>query len=299
MGKSHDFPFNIMDVAELLHLRIRRPHATGYYTDCPICGDKRGKMSLSTELDSWRCNYCGEHGGMLSLYARVYHISNSEAYREICEALQNGEFAPDYYERTSVKKPVDMPEQSMLADVRTIHQTYTMLLGMLTLSKKHREHLRSVRGLTEQQIDELGYKSTPPFYLCRKLAAQLLEKGCTLQGVPGFYQKDGRWTIKFCTSTAGILIPSRGLDGLIRGMQIRLDVPFKKDDSDKKRHQIHLAVLHWKADGRFLRLSCTFCGRSDGESCFCYGRFFESGRSALSDEPDFRRQRRSQQYGRV
>ena len=100
MGKSHDFPFNIMDVAELLHLRIRRPHATGYYTDCPICGDKRGKMSLSTELDSWRCNYCGEHGGMLSLYARVYHISNSEAYREICEALQNGEFAPDYYERT-------------------------------------------------------------------------------------------------------------------------------------------------------------------------------------------------------
>lgn len=92
-------------------------------------------MSLSTELDSWRCNYCGEHGGMLSLYARVYHISNSEAYREICEALQNGEFAPDYYERTSVKKPVDMPEQSMLADVRTIHQTYTMLLGMLTLSK--------------------------------------------------------------------------------------------------------------------------------------------------------------------
>lgn len=43
MGKSHDFPFNIMDVAELLHLRIRRPHATGYYTDCPICGDKRGK----------------------------------------------------------------------------------------------------------------------------------------------------------------------------------------------------------------------------------------------------------------
>ena len=234
MGKSHDFPFNIMDVAELLHLRIRRPHATGYYADLPICGDKRGKMSLSTELDSWRCNYCGEHGGMLSLYARVYHISNSEAYREICEALQNGEFAPDYYERTSVKKPVDMPEQSMLADVRTIHQTYTMLLGMLTLSKKHREHLRSVRGLTEQQIDELGYKSTPPFYLCRKLAAQLLEKGCTLQGVPGFYQKDGRWTIKFCTSTAGILIPSRGLDGLIRGMQIRLDVPFKKDDSDKK-----------------------------------------------------------------
>ena len=236
MGKSHDFPFGIMDVAELLHLRIRRHNATGYYADCPICGDKRGKMSLSTKLDSWRCNYCGEHGGMLSLYARVYNISNSEAYREICEALQNGEFAPDYYAGASEKKSEDVAEQSPLADVRTIHQTFTMLLSLLTLSKKHREHLRTVRGLTEQQIDELGYKSTPPFYLCRKLAGQLLEKGCTLQGVPGFYQKDGHWTVKFYTKTAGILIPVRGIDGLIRGLQIRLDVPIKdeNDDPDKQ-----------------------------------------------------------------
>lgn len=235
MGKPHDFPFGIMDIAELLHLRIRRPNATGYYADCPICGDKRGKMSLSKELDSWRCNYCGEHGGMLSLYARVYHISNSEAYREICEALQNGEFAPDYYVKTPEKKSEGMMEQSILADVRTVHQTFTMLLDMLTLSKQHREHLRTVRGLTEQQIDELGYKSTPPFYLGRKLAERLIEKGCTVEGVPGFYKKDGHWTVKFYTKTAGILIPVRGIDGLIRGLQIRLDTPIKdeNDDPDK------------------------------------------------------------------
>lgn len=236
MGKSHDFPFGIMDVAELLHLRIRRPNATGFYADCPICGDKRGKMSLSTELDSWRCNYCGEHGGMLNLYARVYHISNSEAYREICEALQNGEFATEHQVKTAYNPSEKMPEQAPLADVRTVHQTFTMLLEMLTLSKQHREHLRTVRGLTDQQIDGLGYKSTPPFYLCRKLAERLLEKGCTLQGVPGFYQKDGRWTVKFYTKTAGILIPARGIDGLIRGLQIRLDVPIKdeNDDPDKE-----------------------------------------------------------------
>ena len=48
MNKSHDFPFGIQDVAELLHLRMRRPHATGGYYDCPICGDKRGKMSISS-----------------------------------------------------------------------------------------------------------------------------------------------------------------------------------------------------------------------------------------------------------
>ena len=107
MNKSHDFPFGIQDVAELLHLRMRRPHATGGYYDCPICGDKRGKMSISTEKDSWRCNYCGEHGGMLSLYARINHISNSEAYREICESLQNGEFSTHYYEPTTPAHPGD------------------------------------------------------------------------------------------------------------------------------------------------------------------------------------------------
>ena len=235
MGKSHDFPFGIMDVAELLHLRIRRPHATGVYTDCPICGDKRGKMSLSKELDSWRCNYCGEHGGMLSLYGRVYGISNSEAYREICEALQNGEFAPAYEVKSPAPKEQELPEQSPLADIRTLHQTFSMLLQMLTLSKGHREHLKNVRGLTDSQIDQLGYKSTPPFYLCKKLTRQLLEKGCAVAGVPGFYQKDGEWTVKFYTKTAGILIPVRGLDGLIRGMQIRLDVPIKDEDADPEK----------------------------------------------------------------
>ena len=231
MSKSHDFPFGIMDVAELLHLRRRRPHSTGAYYDCPFCDDKRGKMSLCADKDVFRCNYCGEHGGMLSLYARMNHISNSEAYREICEALQNGEFATYCEPSTPAPREQVCPEQSTLADIRTIHQTFSMMLNMLTLTKEHREHLRNKRGLTDAQIDKLMYRSTPPFYLCKKIARQLIEKGCSLRGVPGFYIKDGEWTVKFYSKTAGILIPVRGIDGLIRGMQIRLDVPIK-DEND-------------------------------------------------------------------
>ena len=67
------------------------------YVDCPICGDRRGKMNLNTAKDLWRCNYCGEGGGMLSLYAKVYGVSNSDAYREICDALAvNGFFTGLY-----------------------------------------------------------------------------------------------------------------------------------------------------------------------------------------------------------
>lgn len=236
MSASHDFPFGIMDVAELLNMRMRRPHATGGYYDCPFCGDKRGKMSISAEKNSWRCNYCGEHGGMLSLYARIHHIGNSEAYREICEALQNGEFAPygDGDKRSPAPNGQEDLKQAALADIRTIDQTYSAMLDLLTLCKGHREHLREARGLTDCQIDELKYRSTPPFYLCKKIASQLLEKGCTLQGVPGFYIKNGEWTVKFYSKTSGILIPVRGIDGLIRGMQIRLDVPIKDDNDPEK-----------------------------------------------------------------
>ena len=158
MSKSHDFPFGIMDVAELLHLRRRRPHSTGAYYDCPFCDDKRGKMSLCADKDVFRCNYCGEHGGMLSLYARMNHISNSEAYREICEALQNGEFATYCEPSTPAPREQVCPEQSPLADIRTIHQTFSMMLNMLTLTKEHREHLRNKRGLIKHNVGYLKHR---------------------------------------------------------------------------------------------------------------------------------------------
>ena len=37
----------------------------------------------------------------------------------------------------------------------------------------------------------------------------------------------------FCSYTNGILIPVRSIDGLIQGLQIRLDVPLKNNDSEK------------------------------------------------------------------
>lgn len=224
MAQPQEFPFNIMDVAELLHLHIRRRQADSVYADCPICGDKRGKMNINFAKNLWRCNYCNEGGGMLSLYGKVYGISNSEAYREICDTLQNGLTAPEYTAKVLPEQAAI--EQSVLASPQEIHQTFSMLLELLTLTPQHRKHLREVRGLTDEQIERLGYKSTPPFYLCRSLAQKLRSRGCKVEGVPGFYVgKDDKWTVNFNSVTAGIIIPAKGIDGMIRGAQIRLDTP--------------------------------------------------------------------------
>lgn len=248
---SQDFPFGILDVVELLHLHIRRRQADSAYTDCPFCGDRRGKMNVNFVKNVWRCNYCGEHGGMLNLYARVNNTTNSEAYREICDALQAGDTSwgyggaesADAYAGVPVREPhadrqPDMGiTQAERASPQEIHQTYSLMLGMLSLNSAHRAHLRSEkRGLADEQIDSLGFKSTPPYFLCRSLTERLIKQGCRVEGVPGFYlYEGGYWTAKFSSRTAGILIPAIGIDGLIHGMQILLDVPFKdRDDPPEK-----------------------------------------------------------------
>lgn len=246
-----EFPFGIMTVAELLHLNVRRRLADSAYVDCPFCGDKRGKMNVNFSRNVWRCNYCGESGGMLALYARLNNISNSQAYHEIWDALSTGEASwgcEDYGISTApAAAPVQgaaapgqgkggLP-QSPPASAREVHRTFSRLFEMLTLSAAHRNHLRSEkRGLTDEQIRQFGFKSTPPYFLCRPLTERLIGQGCTVAGVPGFYQhENGYWTVKFTSRTSGILIPAVGMDGLIRGAQIMLDTPIrdKNDPPDK------------------------------------------------------------------
>ena len=230
-----EFPFGIRDVAELLHLRVRRRQADSVYTDCPFCGDRRGKMNINFVKNVWRCNYCGESGGMLSLYARLNNTTNSDAYREICDALQAGDtdWGYDGTEKKDAAAEADMAGTGACSDIRMdgilqaeragsreIHQTYSLLLGMLTLTPAHRAHLRSEkRGLTDSQIDGFGFRSTPPCFLCRSLTERLLKQGCTVEGVPGFYlHEKGYWTVRFSSRASGILIPAVGIDGLISGM---------------------------------------------------------------------------------
>ena len=227
---SSQFPFHITDIAALLRLNIRRRGPDFLYVDCPLCGDHRGKLYLKTSRDVWHCNYCQESGGMLALYAKVYGISNADAYREICEALQTGDYAPEYQSYQN-RQPQEIA-QSVRAPRQAIHQTLSILFSMLSLTPKHRAHLREVRGLTDDQIERFGFKSTPPHYLCKSLTARLLKQGCIVQGVPGFYlAEDGRWTVRFGTRTAGILIPARSADGLVCGAQIRLDTSIREENA--------------------------------------------------------------------
>ncbi len=175
---------------------------------------------------------------MLALYGKVFSVDNSTAYREICDTLLDNSFALEY-QTAGQAAPAAVHEvvsQAEKASADEIHRTFSALLSMLTLNSAHREHLRTVRGLTDEQIEGFGFKSTPPPRMCRVLTQQLMQRGYTVQGVPGFYINDyGKWTVKFYQRTSGIIIPLQEIDGLIHGLQIRLDTPIKdKDDPPEK-----------------------------------------------------------------
>lgn len=221
-----DFPFTIVDVAYLLNLHIRHKNAVSLDVDCPFCGEKKGKLNLNTKKNVFKCNRCGESGGMLSLYGKIYGIDNRTACRDIKNTLGKNEQAPSY----QVKKRkiiLEEPETENAPPASDVvkHKTYSMLFSMLVLADTHRKNLLN-RGFTEQQIKENGYKSTPVFRF-KMLTRKLLEAGCTIKGVPGFYQdEDGEWTIHFSNKSSGFLVPVRNIDGLIVGAQIRLDHPY-------------------------------------------------------------------------
>lgn len=84
-----DYPFTILDIAGILNLKVRRRQPTNIDVDCPFCGHKKGKMNLNFAKNVFRCNYCGESGGMIELYSKVFQISNAQAFAEICEILHD------------------------------------------------------------------------------------------------------------------------------------------------------------------------------------------------------------------
>ncbi len=218
------FGYDIRDVVRVLNLTIRRKNAKSYDVDCPFCNHKTGKLNINIEKNVFRCNYCDAHGGMLDLYSKLYNVTKTEANQQIREALNLGQYRDDYQRPVRPERNLEppAPENSERASDVEIDQTYSQMLSLLTLSRKHQEDLQR-RGLTPEQIAVQRYRSVPLFGI-RKLVEKLADKGCTLKGVPGFYQmEDGTWSIHFTAKNSGILIPILSMEGRIQGFQIRLD----------------------------------------------------------------------------
>lgn len=187
---------------------LGRVEVQGY---CPFCHAQRNHLYLNTEKNKWHCQRCGLGGNSVTLYGRVHHLSNKSAFLELMQdkVLRLWE-KPQHQKRTV---------SSQLAPLEHRHDVYYDLLKMLPLSAAHRDNLLG-RGLSEERISENMYRTLPSDWRDRRDIAVALAKTHDLHGIPGFFTRDGQWSL---WGKAGFLVPFLTKDGYIQGMQLRLD----------------------------------------------------------------------------
>lgn len=167
-------------------------------------------------------------GGVRDLYAYYENISPEEAIKHLDARLGGGDTAPyrgkGHKRKKALPPPPEIP-QAALADVAVRDRVYRALLDKLSLAADHRENLLE-RGLSDEEISRLQYRTTPTTNFCA-LAQALIDEGHDLCGVPGFFRlDDGRWTLALYRR--GIMIPCRDRFGRIQSLHIRLDKKLKK-----------------------------------------------------------------------
>lgn len=214
-----DLPCDIEQVVDLLGIDVIRDTGTQLHCRCPFCADRKAHMNVKLRDNVFRCNRCGKGGGILHLYAEYCEVDLHTAYEELCKI-----FGPDGYEKAREYKRKCRPTETVelpIAPAEVRDNTYSNLLSLLTLCPTHQAALRE-RGLTPDEMERLCYRTTPTTRL-KRIVTELLERGCILEGVPGFYcQKDtGQWLLDIRGS--GIMLPDRNPHGQIEAIQIRLD----------------------------------------------------------------------------
>jgi len=198
------------------------------YIACPKCQSanelrrKEYKLRLNFDKDVFRCAKCadpkasGTEGGPVAFWMLMKGIGDPK------------EAAKDYYrqrdglpasEKKKWEKPAPKPvPEAEEAPVEVKDHTYKALFSICSLRKRHLQELINVRGLTAEDVKDLGYKSTPRDG--KATAAKLLKMGCTLKGVPPFYQEeDGTYNMKLYKRD-GVMMPKLNARGQIQGVEI-------------------------------------------------------------------------------
>ena len=227
------YKWTIQDVFGILGIQYN-PNRREIEIKCPFCGSNHFAMNMVK--GTGHCWKCDEGADSASFYAAYMGMSLRDARNDIEEKLnlktnwKNEPLPPRIiYEE---KKEEETP----LADIKTRDKTYRAFLNELTLSQKNMAMLLS-RGFNKNSIDALGYKTFPSrehtnfFDLCKRL----LEKGCTLEGVPGFFRcKNGSGDWTFTSYTPGIIMPSVDVENHIAYLQIRKDDDLRRVNEDGK-----------------------------------------------------------------
>lgn len=223
------FPFNMDFVLrDLCQPKFRKeaPNKKGEVEIfCPLMTEKHFEVNVRCE--TWncfsKCAGCPANGGggILDLYTLFFGGSRKEAYDSIMRSVDSNTAIV----QKRIQQKLEPIQQTESLSHEKLDRTYRELLDVLSLSPEHRKDLEK-RGFSQSDIVRMGFKSIPQTGI-QTIPQYLKKKGCDIEGVPGFYMKNG--SPRICVGGSGFYIPYRDENGLIIGLQIRYDIEFTPD----------------------------------------------------------------------
>lgn len=213
---------------------------------CPICGKP-----------DYCCTVPSRDGmGIFFICKREKSGNNVGEYAFVCNTKQGNAMYQHYtqhekskeeWKKNHFSKPVSFkkntveePKEMVLPNPK-LNAIYRDFLSMLVLEAKDRKYLNE-EGISDDMIEKYHIVSYPESdkyrfehkgeYFSRNpwrktIAAKLVEKYGTLDGVPGAYRKqDGTWSF---SGKGGILFPLYDLYGNLYRLRIRLNDPYAPD----------------------------------------------------------------------
>lgn len=206
---------NAVSIARSLGLRfVKNGPGDETIWRCPFgCDDDsrsgEGHFYINARTTTCYCHKCGWKGNLLTLYTELKKVDRRTARREF--GAEDEPFRPA--QRSTGVAPVEHRDQ-----------VYRTFLSVLNLDPAHKQDLLR-RGLDESAIFKRGYRSVPQDAPLRWKAARFLIQRCgSLEGVPGFYLREGRkgpyWDF---LNPRGYFIPVRDHLGRIQALKVRLD----------------------------------------------------------------------------
>ena len=180
---------------------------------CPFCGGKKAYINPDPRVNGFSC-FSGKCSKQLTFMALYKELSGQTDARYIDIVTFLDGHIPEGKAYEQVMPKVHEEERAPLADRDAV---YSRLLELLTLDDDDKASLMK-RGLTEEQIEWLGYKSCPTKEQIPKIVETLQAEKFCLKGIPGFYKRYGKYSMMLAN---GFFIPFRSMDGEIQGLQIR------------------------------------------------------------------------------
>lgn len=168
---------SIINVKNKLNLIEGYCRGNSIYVYCPFCkieDRERANLRLNVDNDSYYCNYCGENGYAVGMYAKLNYITNKTAFRKLMEQEADMRTNLEYVKRASRK-----PDSE-------ISIVYEYLLKMLGLNRKHCKILLQM-GFSKEEILKSSFRSIPQHESEKiKICNRLIRCGFDLAGVPRF-----------------------------------------------------------------------------------------------------------------